>query len=351
MVDEPRSNRTASCPPVPAAEAVAELLEVLAPDLAVRVELWDGTSVGLSTGPAVRICSVDALRRLLWAPGELGIGRAYVAGDIDIDGDVFEAIEALRPVGARLRMRRRELAALVTAARRAGVIGRPPPPPPEEARPQGVRHSSRRDARAVSHHYDVGNDFYRIVLGPSMTYSCARFARVGMTLAEAQEAKHDLVCRKLGLHERQGMRLLDVGCGWGSMAIHAAARYGARVVGVTISDSGGILWADAEGVRLKVPPQLVERMRAHAGKRITLGVRPEALHPATGADPAECCFDTTVDVVEPLGNEILIDFRAGGAPMVVRVDVAVRVKAHESIRLALDPERVHFFDEARGTAI
>ena len=122
-------------------------------------------------------------------------------------------------------------------------------------------------------------------------------------------------------------------------------------VDVTISETGGALWAQAEGLRLQVPPQLVERVRVYAGTRLTLGVRPEALHLATGADPAECCFDTAVEVVEPLGNEILIDFRAGGAPMVVRVDPAVRVKAHDRIRLALDPERVHFFDETSGAAI
>src|ERR1019366_1439427 len=108
-------------------------------------------------------------------------------------------------------------------------------PPPEEARPRGWRHSKRRDAQAISHHYDVGNDFYRLVLGPSMTYSCARFRDPSMTLEQAQQAKHELICRKLGLHERPGQRLLDVGCGWGSMAMHAAAHHQATVVGVTIS--------------------------------------------------------------------------------------------------------------------
>ncbi|MSQ62776.1 MAG: sn-glycerol-3-phosphate ABC transporter ATP-binding protein UgpC [Betaproteobacteria bacterium] len=122
-------------------------------------------------------------------------------------------------------------------------------------------------------------------------------------------------------------------------------------VGVAITDLGGVLWADAEGLRLKVPPQMAERVRAHAGKRITLGVRPEALHPATGSDHADYSFDTAVDVVEPLGNEILVNFRAGGAPMVARVDPAVRVKAHQAIRVALDPERVYFFDEKSGAAI
>lgn len=218
-----------------AADRVAPLVDALAPNLAVRVELWDGTVIGTPDGPTVRIRSVDALRRLLWAPGELGLGRAYVAGDIDIDGDIFDAVFALRPAGSQLRIGPRQLAAVITTARRAGALGRPLPPPPEEARPRGVRHSIRRDARVVSHHYDVGNDFYRLVLGPSMTYSCARFADPETTLVDAQASKHDLVCRKLGLDGRPGARLLDVGCGWGSMAIHAATRYRAQVVGITIS--------------------------------------------------------------------------------------------------------------------
>ena len=122
-------------------------------------------------------------------------------------------------------------------------------------------------------------------------------------------------------------------------------------VDVTISDSGGALWADAEGLRLKVPPQKTEGVRPYSGKRATLGMRPEALHLASGADHADYCFDTAVDVVEPLGNEILVNFRGGGAPMVARVDPAVRLKAHQNIRVALDPERVHFFDETSGAAI
>ena len=87
----------------------------------------------------------------------------------------------------------------------------------------------------ISHHYDVGNDFYRLVLGPSMTYSCARFVTEDATLEEAQAAKHELICRKLGLDQRPGARLLDVGCGWGSMAIHAARHHGATVIGVALS--------------------------------------------------------------------------------------------------------------------
>ena len=149
---------------------------------------------------------------------------------------MLEAIRVLRPAGQNLRASAlRALPRAATAVRRLGAIGRPLPPPPEEARPWGRRHSAQRDAQVIGHHYDVGNAFYELVLGPSMTYSCARFADPKMSLAEAQASKHDLVCRKLGLPEKPGMRLLDVGCGWGSMAIHAASNYGATVVGVTIS--------------------------------------------------------------------------------------------------------------------
>src|SRR5207248_1354110 len=118
------------------------------------------------------------------------------------------------------------------AARHLGALGRPLPPPPEEARLHGRRHSRARDAAAIAHHYDVSNDFYRLVLGSTMTYSCAYWAEDGFSLDDAQEAKYDLICRKLGLHE--GMRLLDVGCGWGGMVLHAARHYKVSVVGVTV---------------------------------------------------------------------------------------------------------------------
>jgi len=122
-------------------------------------------------------------------------------------------------------------------------------------------------------------------------------------------------------------------------------------VDVNLSDADGALRAEAPGLRVKVPPPLAARLGAFAGKRVTLGVRPEALHPATGADPAEYCFDSTVGVVEPLGNEILVNFRVGEVRMVVRVDPSVRVKTNETMRLALDPQRVHFFDEKSGAAL
>jgi cyclopropane-fatty-acyl-phospholipid synthase len=166
-------------------------------------------------------------------PMELGLGRAYVAGELDLEGEIWPVL-ALRDAGADLRTGWREWASGLRAALSTGAL-RPVrlAPPPEEARLRGRRHSRQRDAAAVSHHYDVGNDFYRIVLGPSMTYSCAYFASPGQPLTDAQRDKHELICRKLRL--RPGERLLDVGCGWGSLAIHAADRFGVRVVGVTLS--------------------------------------------------------------------------------------------------------------------
>jgi cyclopropane-fatty-acyl-phospholipid synthase len=220
-----------------AAEAMRPLLErLLGLDPDIRVELWDGSSFGRIDGAGTLVVrSPDALRRILWAPGELGVGRAHVAGDLDVEGDVIDVLAVLRDVGQE-RLASGVLPSVLKAARRVGVIGRPLPPPREEARLRGWRHSKRRDAAAISHHYDVGNEFYGIVLGEAMTYSCAYFSDDDMTLAEAQTAKHELICRKLGLHDRPGARLLDVGCGWGSMAIHAARHHNAHVVGVTISE-------------------------------------------------------------------------------------------------------------------
>ena len=190
----------------------------------------DGSAPG-----TVRVKSPDAVRRLLWSPDESASAEAYVAGDLDAEGDIVAMVATMRgAVPKDLRFRAKAAVEAIAAARRAGVIGRPLPPPPQEARLTGWRHSLRRDQQAISHHYDVGNDFYRLVLGPSMTYSCARFVDDRTTLDDAGTAKHDLVARKLGLDRREGMRLLDVGCGWGSMAIRGDA-LPPSVVGITIS--------------------------------------------------------------------------------------------------------------------
>ncbi|MFF2551451.1 class I SAM-dependent methyltransferase [Nocardia sp. NPDC058058] len=215
----------------------------------VRFEFWDGSviePVGECAG-VMRVRSKDALRHVVWAPGELGVGRAFVSGAVDLEGDIFVLLRALSSTAPRdARLGVDAVWEAVGAARRVGALGRRPARPPEEARPvRAGLHTKGRDAAAISHHYDVGNEFYELVLGSSMTYSCARFAGPGddghqaadpaVSLVDAQRAKHDLICRKLGLDARPGMRLLDVGCGWGAMAMHAAEAYGAQVVGVTIS--------------------------------------------------------------------------------------------------------------------
>jgi cyclopropane-fatty-acyl-phospholipid synthase len=175
--------------------------------------------------------SPDALRRIATAPGELGFGRAYVAGDLDVEGDIFRALELRH----RLPSVGLSAAQWLEVAKLLRGNLRPLAAPPGEAKLRGRRHSRSRDAAAIAHHYNVSNDFYRRLLGPSLTYSCAVWADPSVGLDAAQAAKHDLVCRKLGL--QRGMRLLDVGCGWGSMLLHAAQHYGVEGVGVTLSQA------------------------------------------------------------------------------------------------------------------
>ena len=205
--------------------------ELLGPDAAASVRAYDGSEVDppeSRVGVVVR--SPDALRRLLTAPGELGLARAYVAGDLDIEGDIYEAV-ALQERLETLKVRPSQVLELLGLV---GIGGLPPlKPPPEEARLHGRRHSKGRDAAAIAYHYDVSSEFYRIVLGPSLTYSCAVWTDETATLEEAQANKHELVCKKLALEPDQ--RLLDIGCGWGSMLIHAAEHHRVRGVGVTLS--------------------------------------------------------------------------------------------------------------------
>ncbi len=226
-----------------AAEDLSRLLTlVLGKEPQLRVRAWDASESGPAGAPLLDVRSPDAVRHLAHEPNELGLARAYISGALGLEGDIYEALAALPledpdrdHARAFVPRQRAELAALVA---RTGGIGRAPAPPPEEAVVTGRRHSRDRDRRAVTHHYDVGNDFYRLVLGDSMVYSCAYWRRPddpAYTLDDAQRDKLDLVCRKLGLHEGGGLRMLDVGCGWGSLLLHAASTYGVRGVGITLS--------------------------------------------------------------------------------------------------------------------
>jgi cyclopropane-fatty-acyl-phospholipid synthase len=221
--------------------ALAPLVdEVLGGDIPLAVEAYDGSRAGPDDAPTTLVVrSPDALRRILTAPGELGLARAYVAGDLDLDGDIWELL-ALRDRMPDVRLAPRALLRLVDELGGWREVRRLAPPK-EEARLHGRRHSRARDAAAISHHYDVSNAFYRLVLGPSMTYSCAVFHDPTDSLEDAQANKYELICRKLGLEA--GMRLLDVGCGWGGMAMHAAQHHGVRAVGVTLSTRQGELAA------------------------------------------------------------------------------------------------------------
>ena len=204
------------------------------PERPFTIELWDGSRVPSTNGggPTFRARSKDALAYAVASPGQLGLGRAYVAGEIQVD-DMDAVIGLLNDwqpphVGAAGKAR------LIAAALRAAGVRRPPPAPKAEIHLRGRKHSSERDREAVRHHYDVGNEFFALFLDESMTYSCAIFSRGAKTLEEAQETKLDLVCTKLALQE--GERVLDVGCGWGSFVMHAASRYGVEAVGITLSE-------------------------------------------------------------------------------------------------------------------
>ncbi|WP_128431383.1 class I SAM-dependent methyltransferase [Streptomyces cyaneus] len=221
------------------------LEQLLGVPLPVRIRAWDGSQAGPPGAPTLVVRNRRAVRRLLFKPGELGLSRAWVAGDLDIEGDLYAALDLLaglvweRGEDARSlaqALRDPEVRAAVRGLVKLGGLPLPPAPPPEEVRRvRGHLHTKRTDRRAISHHYDVGNDFYEIVLGPSMVYSCAYWSAPPPhgTLEAAQHDKLDLICRKLAL--RPGLRLLDVGCGWGAMAVHAAREYGVSVVGITLS--------------------------------------------------------------------------------------------------------------------
>ena len=228
--------------------ALAEVFEAVAgPDAPVEFTAYDGSHAGTPGSPVkITVRSPVAVAYLAQAPGALGLARAYVADHLDVEGNMYEALTSMTKAQS-ISLNLTEKLRLLQALGGAKLLIHRMPPPPQEVKVNrrwlvGPRHSKGRDANAISHHYDVSNQFYEWVLGPSMTYTCACYPREDATLEEAQANKHDLVARKLGLTD--GMRLLDVGCGWGGMVMHAAREYGVKALGVTLS-ARQAAWAQA----------------------------------------------------------------------------------------------------------
>ncbi len=227
--------------------ALAEVFEAIAgPDAPVEFKAYDGSTAGSPDAPIkITIRSPVAVSYLAQAPGALGLARAYVSGHLDLDGNMVTALSRLSraqetQIGWADRLK------LLQSLGGPKVLLPRIPPPPQEVVPTrrrltvGRMHSKSRDANSISHHYDVSNRFYEWVLGPTMAYTCACYPTEDATLEQAQEYKFDLVARKIGL--KPGMRLLDVGCGWGGMVMHAAREYGVKAIGVTLSEQQA-LWA------------------------------------------------------------------------------------------------------------
>jgi cyclopropane-fatty-acyl-phospholipid synthase len=227
--------------------ALAEVFEAIAgPDAPVEFRAYDGSRAGAPDSPVkITIRSPVAVSYLAQAPGALGLARAYVSGHLDVDGDMYTLLSRLSRA-QNMNMSLADRVKLLQALGGPKLLLPRIPPPPQEVRVNSRRlrvgrmHSKGRDANSISHHYDVSNRFYEWVLGPSMAYTCACYPTQDASLEEAQWYKHDLVARKVGL--KPGMRLLDVGCGWGGMVLHAAREYGVKALGVTLSEQQA-LWA------------------------------------------------------------------------------------------------------------
>jgi cyclopropane-fatty-acyl-phospholipid synthase len=235
---------------MPSSAPLRSEIERVFPDRPFSIEFWDGSNLASTNGgggPTFKLQSRKAIGHALRAPGQLGIGRAYVSGDIAVD-DLDAAMHVVGTWKPPALDRKAQAKLLVAAVRAAGPMV-PPAIPPSELRPKGRLHTIARDKRAVRHHYDLPPEFFKLFLGESLAYSCAVFSRGAKTLEEAQETKLDLVCTKLDL--QPGQRVLDVGCGWGSWVIHAAKNYDVHVTGITLSEPQARIArerAEAEGV-------------------------------------------------------------------------------------------------------
>lgn len=230
-----QATRPAPTPEDLRAAALALLSAVLPGRRAFDVELWDGTVIPATTPPVTArlvLKSDHALGRMLKLPLDMALGEAYLRGDFEIEGDagtiagIADDFDATFTPGQVARL----LAQVQTLRRHSG-----PAPAPVTASLEGPQHSRERDREAIRYHYDVSNDFYRLWLDRRMVYSCAYFPAGSETLDQAQEAKLEYICRKLRL--KPGERLLDIGCGWGGLAIYAAQNYGVQVLGVTLSEA------------------------------------------------------------------------------------------------------------------
>ena len=300
----------------------ALLNEVTGAALPVRIRCWDGSEAGPVDAPVLIVNKRRAVRRLLWTPDELGFAQAYVAGELDFEGDMTAAIQrfwtTVRELGLatpKLGLRTRARAALTAA--RMGVIGPKPPAPGEEARLKGLLHSKSRDRAAISHHYDLSNDFYALLLDEHMAYSCGYWTQApgtdGYTVHEAQTDKLDLVCRKLGL--TPGMRLLDVGCGWGSLILHAATHYGVHATGVTLSarQRDFISRRIAEqGLADKVTVRLQDYREIQDGPYDAIGTIEMGEH--VGAKNYDTYTATLFRLLKPAGRLLLQQMSRHGAP-------------------------------------
>ena len=222
---------------------LAEILELFTAgdDLPLKFTAYDGSSAGPDDAQlGLDLLTPRGTTYLATAPGDLGLARAYVSGDLEPHGvHPGDPYDLLRALADKLDFKRPPARVLANIVRSIGLEHlRPIAPPPQEVLPrwrriaEGLRHSKTRDADAIHHHYDVSNAFYERVLGPSMTYTCACYPEADASLEEAQDNKYRLVFEKLRL--QPGDRLLDVGCGWGSM-VRYAARHGVKTVGVTLS--------------------------------------------------------------------------------------------------------------------
>ena len=255
-----------------AATTIAWAAAQVGVDLPVRVRAWDKSEAGPAGPPTVVLRSPRALRRALWRPGELGLARAYVSGDLDVEGDLTEGLRlawgairsarSSRTAGGRPGRGAGRWADVVSAsalaASRLGVLGPPPSPPESEIRHSGRVHSRARDRAVIAGHYDLPVSFFRLILDPSMAYSSGYWTSddPGYGLADAQRDKLDLISAKLGLS--RGTSLLDMGCGWGSLTVHAASRRQARVTAVTLSaEQGGYTRERLRGLGLADQAQVL----------------------------------------------------------------------------------------------